>query len=203
MSEKFVLYEDGILFYEGANRHEGGQKTNNTTLRLVVPTTMIQEVICHDSLEGGHQGIVRTYDKTRRDYYWIGLYADVERHVRSGPDCSSSKSRPQHQGYSPDNVLAERPFQIVSMDFVIPLPKSRRGNTALLLFQCAITGFVMGKAMADTTALRVAQSVSTECSVHRRWSDMIETPFHERSVSSVRGDDTFEVKNYTKLRITS
>ncbi|OWZ05340.1 reverse transcriptase [Phytophthora megakarya] len=124
---------------------------------------MIQEVLqnCHDSLEGGHQGIVRTYDKTRRDYYWIGLYAGVERHVRSCPDCSSSK-RTQHQGYSPGNVLAERPFQIVSMDFVILLPKSQRGNTALLLFQCAFTGFVMGKAMADTTALRVAQ-VFEEC----------------------------------------
>ncbi|OWZ15535.1 hypothetical protein PHMEG_00010812 [Phytophthora megakarya] len=53
------------------------------------------------------------------------------------------------------------------MDFVIPLPKSRRGNTALLLFQCASTGYVMGKAMTDTTALRVAQAFE-EC-VYRRF----------------------------------
>ncbi|OWY92460.1 reverse transcriptase [Phytophthora megakarya] len=53
------------------------------------------------------------------------------------------------------------------MDFVIPLPKSRRGNTVLLLFQCAFTGYVMGKAMADTTALRVAQAFE-EC-VYRRF----------------------------------
>ncbi|OWY95243.1 reverse transcriptase [Phytophthora megakarya] len=51
--------------------------------------------------------------------------------------------------------------------FVIPLPKSRRGSTALLLFQCACTGFVMGKAMADTTALRVGQAFE-EC-VNRRF----------------------------------
>ncbi|GMG16075.1 unnamed protein product [Phytophthora fragariaefolia] len=43
--------------------------------------------------------------------YWIGLYADVERHVRSCPDCSSSKSRPQLRGYSPGNILVERPYQ--------------------------------------------------------------------------------------------
>ncbi|OWY91982.1 reverse transcriptase [Phytophthora megakarya] len=97
------------------------------TLRLVVPTTMIQEVLqnCHDSLEGGHQGIARTFYRVKLDYYWVGLYADVARHVRSCPDCSSSKSRPKLRGYSPGNILAERPFQIVSMDFVIPLPKSR------------------------------------------------------------------------------
>ncbi|OWZ15134.1 hypothetical protein PHMEG_00011276, partial [Phytophthora megakarya] len=101
------------------------------------------------------------------DYYWIGLYADVARHVRSCPDCRSSKSRQRTRGSSPGDILAERPFQVVSMDFVIPLPKSRRGNTALLLFQCAFTGYVMGKTMADTTALRVAQALE-EC-VHRRF----------------------------------
>ncbi|OWZ07092.1 reverse transcriptase [Phytophthora megakarya] len=83
------------------------------SLRLVVPTTMIQEVLhnCHDSIEGGHQ--------VKHDYYWIGLYADVEKHVKLCLDCSSSKSLPQLKGYSPGNELAERPFQVVSMDFVI------------------------------------------------------------------------------------
>ncbi|GMF33630.1 unnamed protein product [Phytophthora fragariaefolia] len=144
----------------GENRRWGKDRMNETILRLVVPTTMVQEVLqsCHDSLEGGHQGIVRTFHRVKADYYWIGLYADVERHVRSCPDCSLSKSCPQLRGYSPGNILAERPLQIVSMDFVIPLPKSRRGNTALLLFQCAFTGFVMAKAMSDTSALCVTQA---------------------------------------------
>ncbi|KAG3104158.1 hypothetical protein PI125_g13654 [Phytophthora idaei] len=127
-------------------------------LRLVVPTTMIQEVLqnCHDSLEGGHQGVVRTFQRVKSDYYWAGLYADVEKHVTSCPDCSLSRSRPQLRGYSPGKVLAERLFQIVSMDFVIPLPKTRRGNTALLLFQCSFTGFVIAKAISDMPALSVA-----------------------------------------------
>ncbi|OWZ02769.1 reverse transcriptase [Phytophthora megakarya] len=59
-------------------------------------------------------------------------------------------------------VDIKRPFQIVSMDFVIPLPKSRRGNTALLLFRCTFTGFVVAKPMSDTTAFKVAQ-VFDEC----------------------------------------
>ncbi|OWY96947.1 reverse transcriptase, partial [Phytophthora megakarya] len=122
---------------------------------------MIQEVLhnCHDSIEGGHQGVVRSYQRVKHDYYWIGLYADVEKHVKSCLDCGSSKSLPQLKGYSPRNVLAERPFQVVSMDFVIPLPRSRRGNTALLLWQCSFTGFVIAKAMSDTDALTVGQGV--------------------------------------------
>ncbi|GMF34022.1 unnamed protein product [Phytophthora fragariaefolia] len=167
MADRFVLSEDGLLCFLGENRRWGKDRMNETILRLVVPTTMVQEVLqnCHDSLEGGHQGIVRTFHRVKADYYWFGLYADVERHVRSCPDCSSSKSRPQLRGYSPGNILAERPLQIVSMDFVIPLPKSRMGSTALLLFQCAFTGFVMAK--SGTSALCVAQAFE-EC-VYRRF----------------------------------
>ncbi|ETO83368.1 hypothetical protein F444_02579 [Phytophthora nicotianae P1976] len=91
-------------------------------------------------------------------------------HVLTGNsclDCSSSKRRPPLRGYSSGNVLAERPFQIVSMDFVLPLPKARRGNTSLLLFQCSFTGFVVAKAMSDTSALSVAR-VFEEC-VYRRF----------------------------------
>ncbi|OWZ01024.1 hypothetical protein PHMEG_00027667 [Phytophthora megakarya] len=149
-------------------------------LRLVVLSTMIQEVLqnCHDSLEGGHQGIAWTFYRVKLDYYMVGLYADVARHVRSCRDCSSSKSRPTIGGYSPGNILAERPFQVVSMDFVIPLPKARWSNTTLLLFQCAFTGYVMGKVMADTTALRVAQAFE-EC-VYRRFSGALSLIRHDR-----------------------
>ncbi|GMF37987.1 unnamed protein product [Phytophthora fragariaefolia] len=169
MADRCVLSDDGLLYFLGENRRWGRDRMNETVLRLVVPTTMVQEVLqsCHDSLEGGHQGNVRTFHRVKADYYWIGLYADVERHVRSCPDCSSSKSYPQLRGYSPGNILAERPLQIASMDFVIPLPKSRKGNTAPLLFQCAFTGFVMATAMSDTSALHVAQAFE-EC-VYRRF----------------------------------
>ncbi|KAG3062656.1 hypothetical protein PI125_g24496 [Phytophthora idaei] len=168
-ADRFVLSEDGVLRYLGLSRRYDHGWQEETKLRLVVPTTMIQEVLqnCHDSLEGGHQGVVRTFQRVKSGYYWTGLYADVEKHVKSCPDCSSSKCRPQLRGYSPGNVLAERPVQIVSMDFVIPLPKTRRGNTALLLFQCSFTGFVIAKAMSDTSALSVAQ-VFEEC-VYRRF----------------------------------
>ncbi|OWZ19188.1 Helitron helicase [Phytophthora megakarya] len=52
---------------------------------------MIQEVLqnCNDSLEGDHQVIARTFYRVKLDYYWIGLYADVVKHVRSCPDYNS------------------------------------------------------------------------------------------------------------------
>ncbi|POM76939.1 Reverse transcriptase [Phytophthora palmivora] len=42
------------------------------------------------------------------------------------------------------------------MDFVTPLPRTRRGNTSLLLFQCSFTGYIVAKAMDSTKAQDVA-----------------------------------------------
>ncbi|POM63992.1 Hypothetical protein PHPALM_20542 [Phytophthora palmivora] len=181
MSDQFTLSEDNVLYYLGTSRRKSDRQLEETILRLIVHSTMVQEVLqnCHDSLEGGHQGIARTFNRIKQDYYWIGLYADVERHFR---------------WYSPGNVLAERSFQLVSMDFVIPLTKSRRGNTALLLFQCAFTGFEMGKAMADTTLLCVAKAFE-EC-VYRRFGapTMILHDRDPRFMSEANGQQERSVK---------
>ncbi|GMF36262.1 unnamed protein product [Phytophthora fragariaefolia] len=88
MADRFVLIDDDLLHCLGENRRWGKERMNETILRLVVPTTMVQDVLqsCHDSLEGGHQGIVRTFHRVKADYYWMRLYADVERHVSSCRD---------------------------------------------------------------------------------------------------------------------
>ena len=66
----------------------------------MVPTTLIDEIVlnCHDSVVGGHQGIVRTCYRVKTDYYWTELYADVEKHVQSCEDGSTSKSKPHLKG---------------------------------------------------------------------------------------------------------
>ncbi|OWY92716.1 hypothetical protein PHMEG_00038159, partial [Phytophthora megakarya] len=73
---------DNVLYYTGVSRRKVDENQPEMSLRLVVPTTMIQEVLhnCHDSIEGWHQGVVRSYQRVKHDYYWIGLYADVEKH---------------------------------------------------------------------------------------------------------------------------
>ncbi|OWY90426.1 hypothetical protein PHMEG_00041450 [Phytophthora megakarya] len=81
----FVLSSDNVLYYTGVNRRKVDENQPEMSLRFVVPTTMIQEMLhnCHDSIEGGHQGVARSYQSLKHDYYWIGLYADVEKDVKS------------------------------------------------------------------------------------------------------------------------
>jgi hypothetical protein len=86
------------------------------------------------------------------------MYADVERFVKECVDCVTTKGAPPNPGPSPGNLLATRPFEVVSMDFVTQLPKSDCGNTFLLLFQCAFSGYVMCRPMSLTTAQEVAEA---------------------------------------------
>ena len=157
-----------MLYSVGHRREERSSEHGDTKLRLVIPSTLVDEILlsCHDSIEGGHQGIVRTYHRVKAEYYWVGLYADVVKHVQACDDCNTNKSKPLLQEYCPRNIVSERSFQVVSMDFVIPLPKTRRGNTSLLLFQDHFTGLVIAKAMSDTGALEVAKAFE-ECIFRR------------------------------------
>ena len=144
---QFMLSDDGVLYYLGRRRKSRELPDGYMKLRLVVPTNLIDETLlnCHDTMGGGHQGIVRTFHRVKSDFYWTGLYADVKKHIQACEDCSTSKNKPHLRGYSPGNVVSDRPFHMVSMDFVIPLPATRHGNTGLLLYQDHFTGFVIDK----------------------------------------------------------
>ncbi|OWY92605.1 LOW QUALITY PROTEIN: reverse transcriptase, partial [Phytophthora megakarya] len=129
-------------------------------LRLVVPETLRVDMLhySHEDFQGGHQGINRTFERLRSEFYWIGMYADVQKFVRECVDCASAKGRPPVLGPSPGNIEPRYPFEVVSMDFVTELPESDRGNTYLLLFQDQFSGYVMCKPMRNTEAQDVAEA---------------------------------------------
>ncbi|KAL4134291.1 hypothetical protein PRIC2_004600 [Phytophthora ramorum] len=155
--------------------------------RLVVPKSLRPDMLhyAHEDYQGGHQGITRTHEKLRSEFYWPGMYADVERYVKECVDCASGKGRPPNAGPSPGNIEPRRPFEVVSMDFVTHMPKSERGNTFLLLFQDTFSGFVMCKPMGSTTAQDVAEAYE-EC-VFRRFgaSSMLRHDQDPRFMSEV------------------
>ena len=167
IAEFFVIDSVGVLRYIGTQKRRSQHPDRDP--RLVVPASIRQELmyLVHTSLEGGHQGVVRTYYKLCREYYWPAMYAEVEKYVLECADCSTGKGKPSYRGSSPGNITATRPMQVVSMDAAGPFPKSARGNRHLLLFQCSFTGYVMCKPLVTLDSLSVAQAYE-EC-VFRRF----------------------------------
>ena len=138
-------------------------------MRLVIPETLQQDFLhhYHASLEGGHQGIGRTYQRIRTRFHWRGLYRSVQRYVGECTDCETGKGCPTIQGRSFGNLQATYPFQIVSMDHIPSLPKSFKGNTELLIWVDLFSGYVIARASPSRTAQTIAGNYE-EC-VFRRF----------------------------------
>ncbi|OWZ20213.1 hypothetical protein PHMEG_0005388 [Phytophthora megakarya] len=75
-------------------------------LRLMVPITLREDTLhyAHEDFQGGHQGIKRTLEKLRSEFFWPETYADVERHVKECADCASGKGHTSNPGPPPGNI---------------------------------------------------------------------------------------------------
>ncbi|KAE9293119.1 hypothetical protein PR003_g24588, partial [Phytophthora rubi] len=157
---------DGLLFYCPPAKRTTEERDG--LMRLVVPEMLQQDVLhhYHSSLEGGHQGIGRTYQRIRDHFHWRGFYRSVQRYVGECVDCETGKGRPTLQGESPGNIQATYPFQIIAMDHIPSLPKSHKGNPELLIWVDLFTGYVIAKASASRTAQTIAESYE-ECAFRR------------------------------------
>ena len=60
---------------------------NDTYETIVIPRSLIPQVLhmAHNKL--GHNGTHRTYVLLKRLYYWKGLKPSVERHIKRCPQC--------------------------------------------------------------------------------------------------------------------
>ncbi|KAF8752473.1 hypothetical protein RHS01_07694, partial [Rhizoctonia solani] len=114
--------EAGLLFYQG---------------RIVVPdvgtlrTDLLR--IFHDSPLAGHPGRQRTLELVSRNYYWPGIRADTYWHVDSCKICQQIR-KPKYASIPPQPLeIPVRPWQHVSYDMIVDLPKDRSNNSILVI----------------------------------------------------------------------
>ncbi|GMF48428.1 unnamed protein product [Phytophthora fragariaefolia] len=167
IAEGYEIDEVGLLFYCPPSKQSCEDR--DLVTRLVIPETLQEDVHhhYHTSLEGGHQGIGRTYQRIRARFHWRGLYRSVQQYVGQCVDCETGKGRSTMEGESPGNHQATYPLQIIAMDHIPSLPKSYKGNTELLIWIDLLTGYVIAKASVSRTAQTIAENYE-EC-VFRRF----------------------------------
>jgi transposase InsO family protein len=86
----------------------------------------------HD--ENAHLGFVKTLDKIKRKYYWPKMGPMVKLFISNCETCKASK--PLTQCTTPPmgkQKLADEPWQMISVDYLGPFPRSKTGNTYLLV----------------------------------------------------------------------
>ncbi|QRV92840.1 Retrotransposable element Tf2 protein [Ceratobasidium sp. AG-Ba] len=121
VASKFKDYSmnEGLLLFQG---------------RIVIPDEpeIKQELLAHfhDSPAAGHQGRAKTLELIARHYYWPAMKFQVNRYVDSCEVCQRSKGHEKHYALKPLPTPAG-PWEDVSYDFIVKLPKSRGFDSIL------------------------------------------------------------------------
>ncbi|XP_037508775.2 uncharacterized protein LOC119385403 [Rhipicephalus sanguineus] len=66
-------------------------------MQLMVPEELKSTVLKlgHDSIRAGHQGIKNTFEKITEEFFWIGVWSDVRRYVKSCEVCQRAVVKKQ------------------------------------------------------------------------------------------------------------
>ncbi|GKD45909.1 putative mitochondrial protein [Tanacetum coccineum] len=148
---KLLGYDFEIQYFPGKENHaadaSGGVNTAWVFVsfigirlergRLVLPRSSlwIPELfnVFHNSVVGGHSGVLKTYKRMASELYWIGMKKDIEKLVADCVICQRQK----YSTMAPEGLLQplELPTKIwveVSMYFIDGLPKSD-GYTVIMV----------------------------------------------------------------------
>jgi hypothetical protein len=81
---------------------------------------------CHDGPLAGHGGAKHTTTFFKKSYYWPNLKDDAEEYVKTCLTCQQNQTfnKKQTSLLQPLPIL-ERPWESVSMDFMVKLPPLR------------------------------------------------------------------------------
>ena len=113
--------------------------------RLCIPKGEIRLKLLqenHDCVAAGHPGRDRTLWNLAKHFYWPRMGTSVKDFVRSCETCQRSKSSRTKQGLLQPLPIPDHPWENLSMDFIMGLPKTAQGNNAVLTFVDRLTKYV-------------------------------------------------------------
>src|SRR5256714_5222362 len=109
----------------------------------------------HNDPTSGHFATDAMFQKIRTRYYWPQYYEDIRKYVESCDSC-------QRRGRSKKNNLlhpipVHSPFYQIGIDFVGPLPRTKREKKYIIVAMDYLTKWPEARAVSEATADATAQ----------------------------------------------
>lgn len=132
----------------------------------MVPSEQREKIISenHSQPIAAHLGIFKTYNRLLLRYYWPGMHRDVVKFISSCQKCLEYKTH-NHQtlGEMGRPKQCSRPFQMLSIDLMGPLPITRKQHCYILVVTCCFSKFCLvfplKKATSDVIIKILEESV--------------------------------------------
>ena len=128
--------------------------------KLWVPNSLTHQLIkeAHEPVEKAHGGINKTMNNLRIKYYWPNMIIQVRNFVNNCTICKECKSTNEKLMQEIGNeVVTDRPFQKLYIDFLGKYPRSKKGNAYIFIVVDHFSKFVFLKAMREATTTNVVK----------------------------------------------
>ena len=123
MNQKFRM-KNGLIYKE-----ERIYIPNDTNIK----TRIISEH--HDTPISGHVGTAKTIELITRMFIWPRMYIEIKNYVTSCLPCQSNKPSQQvPMGLLQPLPIPNKKWETVTMDLITALPKTKRGNDAIVVW---------------------------------------------------------------------
>ena len=99
--------------------------------KIPLRTVLVKEV--NEGTLGGHFGIQKTLNTITQHFYWPRILGIVGKQILRCETCLKAKVTFHKGEYLPLPVV-NKPWEHISMDFMMALPRTRRGKDSIMLF---------------------------------------------------------------------
>lgn len=114
----------------------------------------------HEPPTAAHLGVFKTHRRISLHYYWPGMFKDIKEYVNGCNTCAAYKaSNRQIPGKMGQPKVCHRPFQVMSVDLVGPLPKSRAGYTFIFVVTCCFSKYTLLFPLRRATSALVSNAL--------------------------------------------
>lgn len=112
--------------------------------KICIPSNLRERILFEEHDDALHLGYEKTLAKIRKKYYWPKMARDVKNYVQLCVVCKECK--PCNQSQFPEigrQRLSTKPFQILAIDFIQSLPRSKQGNSHLMVVMDIFSKFAL------------------------------------------------------------
>ena len=94
----------------------------------------------HDIMLAGHPGIGKTQDSIMRNFWWPHISEDIRKYVLHCPVSQRDKVKVGRQhGLLQPLPIPSRPWESISMDYIVELPRTKTGFDSIAVFVDRLT----------------------------------------------------------------
>ena len=136
-----------IIIIDGKEYYKQGDK-----LRYIVKSIEEKLTLIDQAHQIGHEGVYKTYNRLKRDYYWKNMKKDINNYIRCCYKCQTCKPQTLNQ-FPEDNATPPGyPFSRVGLDLIGPLPETPRGNRFIIVLVDYLTKWVEAEPLVTSEA---------------------------------------------------